>query len=106
VYSVYDMSMPSLADVRNVDSNNVDIQSAERTATWVAAGLVTGVALITSDATVFVIGGAAIVAFAWMFRHADQVNPLSGRALAPALQLVPGGISDAPIPEDQVFVAD
>lgn len=106
VAGVYSMSLPKLADVRNVEQRNTDIQKSERTAAWLAAGLVTGIALITSDPTVFVIGGAAMVAITWLYRHADQVNPISGTAVPPQLSIVPGGISDAPVDDDAIFVAD
>jgi len=104
VYGVYNMSMPSLTDVRNVDQGNADIQKAERTAAWISAAAVTGIALITGDPTVFVIGGASMVAIAWLYRHADQVNPLSGTAVPPALSLVPGGNSDSPVDNESILV--
>jgi hypothetical protein len=79
-FTVFNMSLPPLTDVRSADPENGDVFSAERTATWVAAGLVTGVALIAKDATVFVIGGTVVVAMAWLYRHANEVNPVSGTA--------------------------
>jgi hypothetical protein len=106
VYGVYNMSLPTIADVRNTEQGNADIRKSERTAAWVSALAVTGIALITSDPTVFVVGGAAMVAIAWLYRHADQVDPLSGSVVPKPLRLVPGGISDEPVAEDGVFVAD
>jgi hypothetical protein len=79
-FTVFNMSLPPLTDVRAADPENGDVFAAERTATWVAAGIVTGVAAITKDATVFVIGGTVVVALAWLYRHANQVNPVSGQA--------------------------
>ena len=81
-FTVFNMSLPPLTDVRAADPENGDVFSAERTATWVAAGLVVGVAAITSDATVFIIGGSVVVALAWLYRHANEVNPVSGTATA------------------------
>lgn len=79
-FTVFNMSLPPLTDVRAAAPENGDVFSAERTATWVAAGIVTGVAAITKDATVFIIGGTVVVALAWLYRHANQVNPISGKA--------------------------
>jgi hypothetical protein len=79
-FTVFNMSLPPLTDVRSADPENGDVFAAERTATWVAAGIVTGIALITSDATVFIIGGSVVVALAWLYRHANEVNPVSGMA--------------------------
>jgi hypothetical protein len=81
-FTVFNMSLPPLTDVRAADPENGDVFAAERTATWVAAGIVTGVALITSDATVFIIGGSVVVGLAWLYRHANEVNPVSGTATA------------------------
>jgi hypothetical protein len=79
-FTVFNMSLPPLTDVRAADPENGDVFAAERTATWVAAGIVVGVSLITSDATVFIIGGSTVVALAWLYRHANEVNPVSGLA--------------------------
>ena len=81
-FTVFNMSLPPLTDVRAADPENGDVFAAERTATWVAAGIVTGIALMTSDATVFIIGGSVVVALAWLYRHANEVNPVSGTASA------------------------
>src|SRR5262245_8476309 len=80
-FTVFNMSLPPLTDVRAADPENNDVFAAERTATWVAAGIVVGVSLITSDATVFIIGGTTVVALAWLYRHANEVNPVSGMAV-------------------------
>jgi len=101
-YSIFDMSLPPLVDVRSVESDNRDVQSAERAATWVAAAFVSAVALMTKDATVFVIGGVTIVALAWLYRHADQVSPLTGTAL-PKIT-VPGMTSQAEPEPDTTYV--
>src|SRR4051812_33390243 len=80
VYGVYQIALPTLVDERVADSDNPDLQSSERLAAWASAVVVSGISLLTKDATVFCLGGTAIVALSWMHRHADQVSPLSGRA--------------------------
>lgn len=79
-FTVFNMSLPPLTDVRAADPENGDVFRAERTATWVAAAIVTGVALMTKDATVFILGGSTVVALAWLYRHANEVSPTSGMA--------------------------
>jgi hypothetical protein len=79
-YTIYGMSLPPLTDVRAAEPENGDVFRAERTATWVAAAFVTGIALVTSDATVFIIGGSTVVMLAWLYRHANEVSPVSGTA--------------------------
>jgi hypothetical protein len=90
-FTVFNMSLPPLTDVRAADPANGDVFASERTATWVAAAIVTGVAAITGDATVFIIGGSTVVALAWLYRHANEVNPVSG--MATPENAVPGALT-------------
>ena len=78
VYGVYQSSLPSAADTRSIDANNADLAKAERTASWTAAAVVSGVSLIARDPTIFIIGGATMVSMAWMHRHANAVHPATG----------------------------
>jgi hypothetical protein len=98
-YGSYQMALPTVADVRSLEKNNADIQGAERVAAWVSAGLVSLVSLVTKSPSVFVVGGAVVIAASWMTRHADQVDTVQKRASAfvPA----PAMGSDGPV-GDQV----
>lgn len=80
VWSIYSGALPPLADVRTNDADDLDVQAAERMATWTAAGTVAGISLIAKDPTVFTIGGAMVVILAWWNRHADAVDPQTGQA--------------------------
>lgn len=79
-YAIFNGALPSLAEARVTDQNDPQLAAAERTATWVAAGVVTGVSLLAQDPTVFVLGGTVVVALAWMHRHANMVHPEVGTA--------------------------
>ena len=46
---------------------------------WTSALLVTGSYLLTRDPNVFVAGGAAFVGIEWLYRHANQVDPNTGK---------------------------
>lgn len=85
VYGIHANATPNAADIRSLDRGNVDIQKAERTATWLSAGVVAGISLIAKDPTIFVIGGAMTIALAWWTRHADAVDTVtkSARDLLP-----------------------
>ncbi len=87
-YAIFDLTLPTIADVRSVEADNRDMQKSRRQATILSGALVGFVGLITGDATAFIIGGAAIVAWDWMYRHADQVSPLTGTA-TPTLMMPP-----------------
>src|SRR4029453_2490924 len=84
VYGVYSAALPPVADVRVADPNNPDIESAERLAAWTSAAAVAGISLITKDSTVFVIGGTMAIVLSWWHRHADQVSPLTHKAVGGA----------------------
>jgi hypothetical protein len=96
-FTIYNMSLPPVTDIRVAEPENPDVAGAERGATWIAAGIVAGVALITGDATVFIIGGTVVVAMAWLYRHANEVSPLTGFASGIS---VPGAISEQEPPAD------
>jgi hypothetical protein len=101
-FAIYNMSLPPVTDIRVAEPENAEVDNAERSATWIAAGVVTGVALITGDATVFIIGGAVVVAMAWLYRHANEVNPLTG--FASSITSVPGAISEQEPPPDVTYL--
>jgi len=84
VYGVYSSALPPIADVRVADPNNEDIESAERLAAWTSAAAVAGISLITKDPTVFIMGGLMVVVLSWWHRHADQVSPLTHKAVGGA----------------------
>ena len=75
VYGVYNVALPTVAEVRVNDKDDADIGAAEKTAAWTAAAVVAGISLIAKDATVFIIGGAMTVALSWWYKHGNQVNP-------------------------------
>lgn len=79
-YGAYQMALPSMADVRSLEANNRDIQSAERVAAWTAAGLVSLVALVTKSPSVFTLGGLVVIGASWTTRHADRVDTVTKKA--------------------------
>jgi hypothetical protein len=88
VYGVYDQLLPPVVEARVQPSGDRDLAAAEKTARWASAGLVTAVALISWDATVGIIGGAAVILFSWAHRHANMVDPQIGTASQPSSRQV------------------
>lgn len=88
VWGVYGQALPPLADVRTGRPNDSHAAAAEKAARWVSAGLVTAVALITQDKTVFILGATAVIAFSVLYRHANMVEPESSRSMLPSSRTV------------------
>lgn len=103
VYATYTNMTPPIADIRSLDPNNTDIAKSERLATWTSAGVVAGISLLARDATIFVIGGAMVVAMAWAHRHANRVDQTkdAARQLLPTqtagpIGNTPSGVTQGP----------
>jgi hypothetical protein len=62
VYAIYQQALPTQADIRVGIRDDWDIDKTERTAAWLAAGAIGGVSLIAKDPTVFIMGGAMLIA--------------------------------------------
>lgn len=87
VYAIYTNATPSIADIRSVDQNNIDIAASERQATWTAAAAVAGISLVSQDPGPFIFGGLMVIVMAWAHRHANLVNPLTGKALGDGISM-------------------
>lgn len=83
VWSIYQNATPTIADIRAGAPQDETIDGTRKMAAWTAAGVVAGISLIAKDPTVFVVGGTMVVAVDWWHRHANAVNPDTGRATLP-----------------------
>jgi len=79
VYTIYNRGLPSTADVRVGKQGDDTIDAVRKQNAWMAAGVVSGISLLAKDATVFIVGGAMVVALDWFTRYANWTNPLTGR---------------------------
>lgn len=84
VWGVYGQVLPRVADLRAGDAHNDQAASAEKAARWTSGGLVVGVSLITKDPTVFIMGAVAVIAFSWLHRHANAIDPQLGTTVIPS----------------------
>jgi hypothetical protein len=83
VWGIYNVALPSIADVRVGEPGDRDAAAAERAATWAAAAAVSGVSLLAKDPTVFVIGGSMVIVLAWWHRHSNGFDPSLGSVFTP-----------------------
>lgn len=80
--TIYAQHLPSVAECRTVQPDDGVLAGAELGATILSAGLVLGVAAITSDPTVLVFGGLVVLYEAWMYRHANAYDSESESVLS------------------------
>lgn len=80
VGAVYVNATPSLTDARVAPPGNGDLEAARKMAAWTSAGTVAGISLLAKDPTVFILGGAMVIVLDWWYRHANEVDPSTGKA--------------------------
>jgi hypothetical protein len=87
---VYSHFVPPISDVRVAEPFDSDVENAERKALIYTGVLTSLVALLTRSKEVFIIGGVAIIAEDFATKHANAVNPDTGKmtsATPPALDV-------------------
>lgn len=97
VYAVHAQATPPQADIRALPQGTPDIESSERTASWISAGIVGGVSLIAKDPNIFIMGAVAIVGMAWWTRHSNAVVGTAGKYLSPADSAKAGSANSGPV---------
>lgn len=71
--------VPNVADIRTATQFNGDIESAERTALMVGTGFTLLTAGFARSAKVFAIGGIILAGLDFATKHANAVNPNTGK---------------------------
>jgi hypothetical protein len=80
VYLIYNNALPSIADIRTAPEHNNDAEQSRKHAAIMSAILVGGVFVIARDFNSYIISGAALVGIDLMYKHANAVNPGTGKA--------------------------
>jgi hypothetical protein len=80
---------PSVADIRIADPFDGDLESAERTGLIAGTVFTLLVAGLSRSLEVFAIGGAVLVALDFATKHANAVNPSSGKMSLPTSTTYP-----------------
>jgi hypothetical protein len=86
VWAIYDHSMPKPVDTRASAAGNPSVDSQRRIASWTAAAAVAGISLLAKDPTIFIVGGAMVIALDWTHRHANVVDNVTNKVTAPNAQ--------------------
>lgn len=99
VAAIYSNALPTIADLRVGQQDDRDASAAEKGAAWTSAALVGGVAAITGDGSVLVIGGVTWLFMTWLHKHANAVDPRTGTASRS------GGEPEMYLPDDMAEAA-
>ncbi len=78
VFAIHSQATPSQADIQALPAGTHDVEVSERQATWISAGVVSGISLIAKDPTVFVMGSAMVIGMALWTRHSNWKDGMTG----------------------------
>jgi hypothetical protein len=85
VLALYQRGMPPALDVRAGKVGDSNVEAIRKQNAWMAAATVGAISLIAKDATVFIVGGAMVVALDWMTRANIWTNPSTGQVEGPRI---------------------
>lgn len=81
---IYGQFCPRGVDLAAGPAHDVIATKQEKVARWTSAALVVGMALVTRDTTVAIMGGGSVVLFSLQHRYAIMVDPQSARISVPS----------------------
>lgn len=81
---IYGQFCPRGVDLAAGPAHDEIAAKQEKVARWTSAGLVVGLALVTRDTTVTVMGAGAVVLFSLQHRYAIMVDPQTARVAVPS----------------------
>lgn len=96
VFAIHSQATPTQADIQALPAGTPDIDSAERKATWLSAGVVAGISLLARDPGIFIIGSAATIGMALWTRHSNYMESSVGKYLSPAESSKAGSANTGP----------
>src|SRR5258708_6496993 len=105
IYVIYQAALPNHADIRSAPPHNIDIESARKAAAWKSAAVLGFVFLLTQDLNSFLIGGLALGGIDYMTKHANGINPSTGKLAAGSSITTPdssapaGNVTAFPLPD-------
>lgn len=106
VYSIHSNMTPTVADIQAMPAGNADIDKAEKKATWLGIGIVSGISLLAKDPTIFVIGSIGVVGIAFFTRQANWTETATGllNAMPGQSAVSANDLSDTDMMDVQPFV--
>ena len=93
-FGIYQLNLPSTADVKSSNPHNSAVDSSRKAATWTSVSVCAALSLLAKDPNIFIFGGGFAVALDWYYRHANAVHPGTGRVTMPPVSgTQSGGVS-------------
>lgn len=83
VYAIYQLNIGSMATAQATTANHPVLESSRKKAGYSALVSVAGLTLITRDANVGILGGAAIITMEILSRHSIMAHPETGKMQNP-----------------------
>lgn len=79
VYLIYNNALPTVTDVKAAPPHDQLAEQSRKAAAWKSAALIGAVFLVARDLNSYIISGVALVGIDLMYKHANAVNPSTGR---------------------------
>jgi hypothetical protein len=97
--AIFDHFTPNITDIRNATPFNQDVEGGERVALIASTMMVAVTAGLMQSIEVFIVGGVAIIATSFALKHANALNPDTGKvASSPVMS---GVATSYPMPNYQ-----
>jgi hypothetical protein len=91
IVGIYSSKVGPVADAHATGANDGNMLASVKKAGWESAALMLGLALLTQDANIVILGGATIISEELSYRHAIMSNPDTGQIQVTAASYAPAG---------------
>lgn len=82
ILAIYANALPTHADIRSANPNNTDVESARKKAAWMGFAIIGLVFIMTRDRNSALIGGASLAGIDFLVKHANGVDPGTGKLVS------------------------
>lgn len=89
IIGIYSAKMGPVADAHATPANDGNMNASIKKAGWESVVLTVGLALLTQDSNIVILGGATIIAEELGYRHAIMANPDNGQIQVTAVSYQP-----------------
>lgn len=93
IVGIYSSKVGPVADAHATAANDGNMLASVKKAGWESTALMVGLALLTQDSNIVILGGATIISEELTYRHAIMSNPDTGQIDLTAASYAPAGSS-------------